>query len=91
MKGYREKSERVEAVRWDGVDDAYGEIGAFVGQFAGQCPLLRVCDFGSQRHPLVRPGDWIIRHPDGGYSGCANEDFHRKYESVDGPEKEELC
>lgn len=81
------KDSTVEAIQWTG--DNWKDIKASMGggpmigtaRFTGERPDLEIWVEKSKAWCVLKPGDWIVREPDGeGNYPCAAKPFAAKYE-----------
>lgn len=87
MDYYRRKPTTVAAIQWTGDNlDAIRVVGAEASVFYedGSLPILRLVVAKSSSICDLRPGDWVLREPDGvGFSPCTAAIFEASYEPTE--------
>lgn len=76
---FRKKPVVIEAVQWDGTEQAAVQITAFVGiHIMGNGPNFNIQTLEGSM--MVSPGDWIIRGVKGEFYPCRDDIFQLTYE-----------
>jgi hypothetical protein len=76
---FRERPREVEAVLWDGTDEALSAIEKLTGQTDLRGPGDSLTVDGPSGPSVVRLGWWVVRDENGG-RGCPPERFAERYE-----------